>query len=172
MCLSVMQLLLALPSRVPSQSRWHSLSKCQRAPGPAGARRGHRNAGLEQPSGAPPGSIRLRPGSGRRPRVMRRARRGWRCTICWPQTAICLAGTRAASCIPICTSFHDSTTSRCLTAGCARRLTPRRTDGPVHGRPGADEHFLVPGDLAERRRRPSHERSFTLARFRAPRAGR
>jgi hypothetical protein len=28
----------------------------------------HRNAGLEQPSGALPGSIRLRPGSGRRPR--------------------------------------------------------------------------------------------------------
>jgi hypothetical protein len=36
----------------------------------------HRNAGLEQPSGAPPGSIRLRPGSGRRPWVMRRAGRG------------------------------------------------------------------------------------------------
>jgi len=49
----------------------------------------------------------------------------------------CWAGTRAVSCISICTSFHDSMTSRCLTAGCARRSTSRKTDGPIHGRPGA-----------------------------------
>ena len=62
------------------------------------------------------------------------------------QTAICWAGTRALACIPTCTSSHDSTTSRCLTAGCARRSKFRKTDGPIHGRPGADGHFGKPGE--------------------------
>src|SRR6201995_1812198 len=62
----------------------------------------------------------------------------------------CRAGTRAVSCIPICTSFHDSTTSRCLTADCARRSTSRKTDGPIHGRPGADGNFGVPSERGAR----------------------
>ena len=56
-------------------------------------------------------------------------------------------------------SFRDSTTSHCLTAGCARRSTPRKTDGPTHGRPGAGGHFGVPivslGDDPDRR---AHDR--------------
>jgi hypothetical protein len=46
----------------------------------------------------------------------------------------------------LCMSFHDSTTSRCLTAGCARRSRSRKTGGPTHGRPAADGHFGVPGE--------------------------
>jgi hypothetical protein len=70
-----------------------------------------------------------------------------------PQTAICLAGTRAVPCIPICMSFHDPTTSHRLTTGCARRSTSWKTDGPTHGRPGAAGHFGVTG---ESRREPSN----------------
>jgi hypothetical protein len=72
--------------------------------------------------------------------------------------AICSAGTRAVSCIPICMSFRDSTTSRCLTGGCARRSTSRKTGGPIHGRPGADGRFggqvsKAPGPAGLDRRR-------------------
>jgi len=44
--------------------------------------------------------------------------------------------------IPICMSFRDSTTSRCLTVGCARRSTSRKTDGPTHGRRGSGRALL------------------------------
>jgi hypothetical protein len=45
----------------------------------------------------------------------------------------CWTGTRAVSCIPTCTSFHDSTTSRCPTAGCARRSTSGKQTAPSMG---------------------------------------
>jgi hypothetical protein len=32
----------------------------------------------------------------------------------------------------------------------AHRTTPRKTDGPIHGRPGADGHFGVPGERGTR----------------------
>src|SRR5580693_5678322 len=57
-----------------------------------------------------------------------------------------LGWNQGGTCIPICMSFHDSTTSRCLTAGCARRSTSRRTGGPTHGRQGTDGHFRVSGE--------------------------
>jgi hypothetical protein len=67
---------------------------------------------------------------------------GWRCTICWPRTAICRVGARAVSYIPMCMSFHDSTANRRLTRAAVSDQRPGKQTARFTG---AGERTGTPG---------------------------